>query len=280
MSTYATADYFEAMGLDFVEGRTFMRDEHRRPPRVVVVNQDFVKRAFGEKPLGRVVTLTTVGHAGERASVDAMVVGVIADPPGRPIFSRLPNVFFPAPDGPRFALDLAVRFEGDAKGMASAIRTIVSGLEPRLPLDQFRTGEELRRLRNSRQYTLTQVVSLLGVLSLVLAAAGLYGVVSYMVTLRQKEIGIRMALGAGSSSVLRLVLRQSIVPVLGGCILGALGAAVIAKVTRAQLYGVSPMDPFAFGGATLLLVLVMIAASLVPARRASRVDPVDVLRRE
>ena len=280
MPTFATADFFETMGLDFVEGRTFMRDEHRRPPRVVVVNQDFVKRAFGENPLGRVVTLTTVGEKGERTSVDAMVVGVIANPPGRPIFSQVPNVFFPAPAGPRPALDLAVRFEGDANGVASAIRTIVSGIEPRLPLDPVRTGEELRRLRNSRQYTLAQVVSLLGILSLALAAAGLYGVVSYMVTLRQKEIGIRMALGAATGSVLRLVLRQSIVPVLAGCVLGAIGAAIIAKVTRAQLYGVSPLDPFAFGGATLVLLVVMIMASLAPARRASRVDPVVVLRRE
>jgi predicted permease len=280
LSTYATADFFETMGLDFVEGRTFMRDEHRRPPRVVVVNQDFVKRAFGENPLGRVVTLTIVGDKGDRMSVDAMVVGVIANPPDRPIFSRIPNVFFPAPTGPRPALDLALRFEGDAGGVDSAIRTIVSGMEPQLPLDRIRTGEELRRLRNSRQYTLTQVVALLGILSLVLAAAGLYGVASYMVTLRQKEIGIRMALGAASGSVLRLVLRQSIVPVLAGCVVGALGAAIIAKVTRAQLYGVSPMDPYAFGGATLLLVVVMIAASLAPARRAARVDPVEVLRQE
>jgi predicted permease len=280
LSTYATADFFDAMGLHFVEGRTFLPEEHRGPPRVVVVNQEFVKRALGEKTLGRVVTLTTVGENGERTSVDAMVVGVIKNPAGRPIFTKLSNVFFPSPSGPRPALDLAVRFEGDATGVASAIRAVASGLEPRLPLDQFATGEELRRRRNSGQYTLTQVVSLLGILSLVLAAAGLYGVVSYMVTLRQKEIGIRMALGAASGSVLRLVLRQSIVPVLVGCVLGALGAGIIAKVTRAQLYGISPMDPLAFGGATLLLLAVMIVASLTPARRAARVNPVEVLRQE
>ena len=280
VSTHATADFFEAMGLDFVEGRTFVPDEHRRPPRVVVVNQKFVERAFGENPLGRVVTLTTGSETGERTSVDAMVVGVIANPPGRAVFAELPNVFFPAPLGPRPALDLAVRFQGDASGVAAAIRTVVSAMEPRLPLDQILTGEELRRLRNIWQYRVTQIVSLLGILSLGLAAAGLYGVVSYMVTLRQKEIGIRMALGAASASVLRLVLRQSIVPVMLGCALGALGAGIIAKVTRAQLYGVSPLDPLAFGGATLLLLVVMIVASLAPARRASRVNPVDVLRAE
>lgn len=280
LSTFATADFFDAMGLSVVEGRTFVRDEHRGPPRVVVVNQEFVKRAFGENPVGRVVTLTTVSDKGERTSVDAMVVGVIAPAPGRPIFTRLPNVFYPAPPGPRPALDLAVRFEGDAKSVSAAIRTVVAGMEPRLPVDQIATGEELRRRRNSPQYTLTQAVALLGILSLALAAAGLYGVVSYMVTLRQKEIGIRMALGAESRSVLRLVLRQSIVPVLGGCVLGALGATIIAKVTRTQLHGVSPMDPVSFGGAALLLLVVMIVASLAPATRASRLNPVDTLRRE
>lgn len=280
LSTYTTADFFETMGLQFAEGRTFMRDEHRGPARVVIVNQNFVKRAFGENALGRVVTLTSAGENGERNAVDAMVVGVIADPPGRPLFSGLPNVFYPAPDGPRPALDLAVRFEGDAKGVTSAIRTIVSGMEPSLPLEDIRTGEELRRLRNASQYTLTQVVALLGILALALAAAGLYGVVSYMVTLRQKEIGIRMALGAAGGSVLRLVLRQSLVPVLTGCVLGALSAAFVAKVTRSQYYGVSPLDPVAFAGATLLLLVVMIVASLAPARRAARVDPVEVLRQE
>ena len=280
LSTYVTAAFFKTMGLTFAEGRTFMPDEHRRPPRAVVVNQEFVKRAFGENPLGRVITLTSVGERGERTSVDAMVVGVIANPHRQPIFSELPNVFYPAPPVHRPARDLTVRFEGDAKGVTASIRTVVSGMEPRLPVDQFATGDELRRRRNSGQYTLTQVVSLLGGLALALAAAGLYGVVSYMVMLRRKEIGIRMALGAAGGSVLRLVLRQSIVPVLAGCVLGAVGAATVARLTRSQYYGVSPMDPFAFGGATLLLLIVMIVASLAPARRASRVDPVEVLRRE
>jgi ABC-type antimicrobial peptide transport system permease subunit len=101
-----------------------------------------------------------------------------------------------------------------------------------------------------------------------------------MVTLRQKEIGIRKALGAAGGSVLRLVVRQSIVPVLVGCALGAVGAVIAGTLIRSHLYGVSPMDPVAFGGAALLLLLTMLVASLEPARRASRVDPITVLRQE
>jgi ABC-type antimicrobial peptide transport system permease subunit len=117
-------------------------------------------------------------------------------------------------------------------------------------------------------------------LSLVLAAAGLYGVASYMVTLRQREIGIRMAMGAERASVLRLIVRQSILPVIAGCVLGAAGAAVVGMLLRSRLYGVSPVDPLAFAGAALLLLSTMIVACLVPARHAARVDPIQVLRTE
>jgi predicted lysophospholipase L1 biosynthesis ABC-type transport system permease subunit len=116
-------------------------------------------------------------------------------------------------------------------------------MDDRIPLQRIATGAEMRRARNEDRYTLAQTVSLLGILALVLAAAGLYGVVSYMVTMRQKEIGIRMALGAAGGSVLRLIVRQSIVPVLAGCVLGAVGAVAVGALIRSRLYGVSPVDP-------------------------------------
>jgi ABC-type antimicrobial peptide transport system permease subunit len=150
----------------------------------------------------------------------------------------------------------------------------------RLPLARVTTGEDLRRSRNRADYTITQIVSVLGTLALILAAAGVYGVASFMVTMRQKEIGIRMALGAGASGVLRLVLRQTLVPIVLGCVLGAAGAAAVGSVVRSRLYGVSAVDPVAFAIAAGLLLIIMLAASLAPARRASKVDPVTVLRME
>jgi putative ABC transport system permease protein len=153
-------------------------------------------------------------------------------------------------------------------------------MDARLPLGNMATGEDLRRRRNASDYTMVQTVSVLGVLALILAAAGLYGVVSYMVTLRQKEIGIRMALGAEALGILRLVLRQTLVPIILGCVLGAAGAVAVGSLVRSRLYGVSAMDPAALGIAALLLLSTMIVASLAPARRASRVDPVTVLRME
>ena len=145
---------------------------------------------------------------------------------------------------------------------------------------RLRRGRTCGAGATAHDYTVAQTVSVLGVLALVLAAAGLYGVVSYRSTLRQKEIGIRMALGAERANVLRLVLRQSIVPVGVGCALGAAGAVATGSLVRSRLYGVSAMDPLAFGLAALVLLATMTLASLIPARRATQVNPIQVLRTE
>ena len=279
VTTYATAGLFETVGLPVLQGRTFSAEEHRRPPRTVVVNETFAKSVLGGDALGRVVTITESREGDMAAVVEAMVVGVVAAPRGRPMFS-LPMVYYPAPLTREPALDVFVRFEGGADAIAAAVRTIVSAQDARVPVGQITTGEELRRRRNLGDYTQAQTLSVLGVVAIILAASGLYGVASYMVTLRRKEIGIRIALGAERGSVLRLVIRQSMVPVLAGCGLGAAGAVIVGSLVRSRLYGVSPMDPAAFGGAALLLIVTMIVASLAPARRASRVDPIEVLRAE
>jgi ABC-type antimicrobial peptide transport system permease subunit len=208
-----------------------------------------------------------------------VIVGVVPSP----TYSRghtLPIIYYSAPLEPMSAMDLVVRFEGDARTMVAGVSSVIGSTDNRVPVQRIVTGEELRQMRNAPEVRLARTVATLGLLGLALAAAGLYGVVSYMVTLRRKEIGIRLALGAEGSSVLRLVLRQSILPVAVGAMLGAAGAVAMASLIRSHLYGVSPFDPLAFGGATLLLLAVMIVASLVPARRAARVNPVEVLRQE
>jgi predicted permease len=276
--TYATAGFFETMGLQIIRGRGFTTAEQRPPVRAVIVNERFTRK-FGGDALGRVVQLAD-GPVGNPTMFDAMIVGIVVASPNRPLLTDFPNVFYPAPLLHEPALDLLVRFEGDPDGMASAVRTIVSGMDARLPLGQIATGEDLRRARNASSYAVARTISVLGVLALILAAAGLYGVVSYMVMLRQKEIGIRIALGAERATVLSLILRQAIVPVILGCAVGAAGAVATGALVRSWLYGVSPMDPVAFGGAALLLVGTMVLAALAPARRAAHVDPVEVLRTE
>jgi predicted permease len=278
LGMYAGGQLFETLGLPLLRGRTFSPEESRGLPRAVVVNQPFADTLSGEDALGRMLRIAA-GEGSFATAVDAVIIGIVAPPTARRTDS-LPMVFHPAPLAPEAALKLLVRFEGNAAAVTGAIRDAVGSLDSRVPVERIFTGEDLRRRRHTWDYTLVGMVSILGVLALVLASAGLYGVVSYMVTLRQREIGIRMALGAEGGSVLRLVVRQTIVPVLAGCVLGGAGAAAVGLLLRSRLHGVSPMDPLAFGGATGLLLITMIAASLAPARRAARVDPITVLRQE
>ena len=281
LGMYAGGELFETLGLPLLRGRTFSSQELRGPPRAVVINQPFAE-ALGGDALGRTLQIAIrTGPQGMPATpVDVMIVGIVAPTSLERTVLSLPMVFYPAPLVQETALTLLVRFDGGAAAAAGAIRTTVAALDNRVPIERIFTGEELRRRRHTWEFTLVKAISVLGVLSLLLASFGLYGVVSYMVTMRQREIGIRMALGAEGGSVLRLVVRQSIVPVLAGCVLGGAGAVIMAMLLRSRLYGVSPMDPLAFGGAALLLLITMIAASLAPARRASRVDPIQVLRTE
>jgi ABC-type antimicrobial peptide transport system permease subunit len=282
LGMYAGGELFETLGLPLLRGRTFSPQELRGTPRAIVINQAFAEALGGDDALGR--TLQIAGRKGPQGTpatpVDVRVVGVVAPTASQRTVLSLPIVFYPAPLVQETALTLLVRFEGGAAAAAGAIRTTVAALDSRVPIERIFTGEELRRRRHTWEFTLVKAISVLGVLSLILAAFGLYGVVSYMVTMRQREIGIRMALGAEGASVLRLVVRQSIVPVLAGCVLGGAGAVIVAMLLRSRLYGVSPMDPLAFGGAALLLLVTMIAASVAPARRAARVDPIQVLRTE
>ena len=125
-----------------------------------------------------------------------------------------------------------------------------------------------------------QAVGVLGILALLLAAGGLYSVVAYIVSLRRQEVGIRLALGADAGSIVGMIVRQALLPTLLGAAIGAGGAAATGALIRSRLYGASPVDPIAFGGATLLMLAVMLLASWLPARHAGRVDPISVLRQE
>jgi putative ABC transport system permease protein len=278
MGVYAGGEFFDAMRLPILRGRSFLPEEQRGAPRAVIVNQAFAKSLSQSDALGLVLRLGAASAAYPVAH-DAVIVGVVPSPTYS-LGHTHPIVYYPVPLEPMPAVDLLVRFDGDGPGMIAAVSGVVGSIDNRIPVKRIVTGEQLRQLRNAPDINRARAVSVLGLLGLVLAAAGLYGVVSYMVTLRRKEIGIRMALGAERASVLRLILRQSVVPVVVGCVFGAIGAASMSSVIRSRLYGVSPVDPVAFAGATLLLLAVMVLASLAPARHASRVDPVEVLRQE
>jgi ABC-type antimicrobial peptide transport system permease subunit len=193
-------------------------------------------------------------------------------------------IFFPKPflspiqDGA--ALTLHLRSEGPAAALAPAVRRLVAQLNPQVPILELDTLDQKIRADILLQRMLAKAAALLGIVALLLASLGLYGVTSYSVAMRAREIAVRMALGARPNSVLALVLRQAATLVLIGSVLGAIAASVVGGLIQAEIYGVAGVPFATLGGAAALLAAAMFLASILPARRAARLDPNVALRDE
>ena len=166
------------------------------------------------------------------------------------------------------------------EALAPGIRRAVGEMDPALPIVQLRTMEEVVGASVTRQRFLSLLLAVFASVALILAAIGTYGILSYMVTEREREIGIRMALGAGQGQVLNLVLGQGLGIALIGIVLGIGGAFALSRVTSSLLYGVSPSDPLTYGAVAVVIALVATAACIVPSHRATRVDPLEAIRAE
>jgi len=269
-------DYFETLNIPLLRGRDFNAQDREGAPGVAIVNETFARRYFpGEDPIGMRVSLA--GAQGPWLEV----VGLARD--GKYVtLGEVPAPFLYQPLAQRHesGMVLMLRTSGDPSGLVPAVRREVHSIEPNLPLTNARLMEELLSTSLYPARMGAVLIGVFGLLALVLASVGLYGVMSYSVSRRTREIGIRMALGARGGDVLRLVLRQSMTLVAFGVALG-LGAAFAAtRLLAGFLYGVSPTDPAAFIGIAALLSIVSLAASLVPARRAATVDPLVAFRYE
>lgn len=269
--TMVSDGYFEAMGIPIAEGRPIeARDDSASAP-VIVVNQRFAERFWpGASPLGKVVR--TAGR-------ERTVVGVV--PTGK--YRRMgedPTAYMYLPQSQVWTSGMVihVRAAGDPTAMIPVLRTEVAALDPNLPLSDVRTmtahlGTALLPARLAGT-----VLGIFGILGLTLAAVGMYGVMSYAVAQRTREIGIRMAIGAGQAKVLGLVMRQGLALVAIGGLIGIAGAGVAARLVRSVLYGENAFDPVTFVGVPVVLLAVAALAIWVPARRATKVDPVLALR--
>ena len=279
LGVYTSGDPFSVLDVPMVQGRAFVADDHEGRPRSVIVNQPFADQMLNGNALGRSVRIGSVGTKYEAAH-DVTIVGVVAVPDGRRNDKRLPLVYYPVPLEHQPSLKLLMRFDGPAAPIANGIREVVRRIDDRLPVATLRTGRQMRDDWGGERRWLAASMAVLGVAALVLAAAGLFSVVSYVVAQRRREIGIRMTLGASASSVVRMILRQALGATLIGCLLGAAAAAAAGQIVRSKMFGVSPIDPLAFAGAALVMLTVMAISSAIPAMRATRVDPMDVLRTE
>jgi predicted permease len=281
----AGAEYFDVLGLAPLAGRVFSADDRPTTTPVAVVNQSFVDRFWpGQDPLGRRVR--PLNPNGEWRVVVGVVPNVLQGDPLRQTFK--PLLYAPVSQGPMgLTAYWMARTSGPPAAIASAVRAAVEAVDSDVSLANFLTLREsfafdrdFMDLEHSELGKHAKVAPVFAIIALLLSAVGLIAVVGYAVSQRTKEIGIRMAVGATSTDIRRLILRQGLVPVAVGVVIGVTLSLAANQLLRAQLVGVSPTDPVVLTSAPALLVMIALLASQLPARRAVAVNPVVALRND
>ncbi len=274
-----TPGYFDALGIHVIAGRGFRVSDDQTAPKVAVVNSTFAKRYFGNTiPVGR--HFGVGGDPGTRT--DIQIAGVVNDTRYESFRDEIPpQIFLPQMQRPAYgSRTVYVRSERDSPGTFMAIRSSVRELDPNIPVVNMKTFE--RQINESliTERMIATLAGLFGILATALALIGLYGVMSFTVTRRSREIGIRMSLGAMRENVVWLIMREALLLIAAGILIGLPAAYALTRLVRAQLYGIDPGDPASIVLATLLLAAVTAVAGYVPARRAASFNPLRVLRHE
>jgi predicted permease len=275
-----TADpsYFNAIGIPLLRGRTFTVADNDGSANVAIINRSLAVKLYGNAdPIGRRVA-NCIGGPPEQP-VWREIVGVVGDVHANGLSNDTPNeVYTPTPQFSQSQLTLVVRSNIDTPSLLPSIRRTVAAIDPMLPLAKVQTMEDAIGRSLSLPRFNMWLLTLLGATGLILAVVGIYGVISYFVTQRTRELGVRMALGASTASVRWMIVRQ-------GLVLGTLGVAIGSAVSygatrlmRSQLFGVTTHDPVTFTLVSAILVATAVAASYLPARRATRIDPLEALR--
>jgi predicted permease len=273
--------FFETMGIPMILGRDFAAADGQQAPRVAVVSESFARKYFsGEDSLGKPLRFKD-----EKADEQITVVGVVKDVKALSLRERepVPQVYIPLAQAPADLLGqvtMEVRTALEPATAAAAVREAMREVDVNLPLVQIITQEAQTEGALQNERSLSTLSTLFGVLALLLACLGLYGIAAYSVAARTREIGIRMALGARPDDVHRLVIRQGMQLALTGVVVGLAGAFVVSRVLASLLFGISSADSLIYAGVALLQVFVALAACYIPARRAARVDPMVALRYE
>jgi putative ABC transport system permease protein len=277
-----TPNYFETLGMPLVQGRFFTAADTEKAPAVVVINSAMARTYFpGENPLGKRLQLGAIPEF----DVPWMeVVGVVGDVRQGLDLDPQAEMYLPYRQAdqvlPVFQLSIVLRTATDPLLQAAALRSALGEIDPNQPLVRVRTMEENMAATVAQPRFRTWLIGIFAALALVLAGVGVYGVMSYTVTQRTSEIGIRVTLGAQPEDVFRIVVGEGLRLALAGVGAGILAALALTRLLRSFLYGVSAYDPLTFGGVALILTLVAVAASFFPARRATLVDPLVALRYE
>jgi predicted permease len=272
---FATAGYFETIGTPVLNGRSFALTDDEKAPKVVMINAALARRYFaGEDPVGKMLDLW--GTKGVK------IIGVVGDVKDSPDGTAAKPAFYfnDWQNTDRDARVIVLRSTANLAPLVQAVRTEFASLDKDLPVTDIKPMEEVgAHAVSSTRFTFL-LIGCFAVLALVLACVGIFGVMAYSVTQRTHEFGIRMALGAQQRDVLRMVLTQGARLLIAGLVLGWIAAFSLTRVMAGLLYGVSAGDPWTFAGVSALLAAVTIAACVLPARRATKVDPIEALRYE
>jgi putative ABC transport system permease protein len=273
-------EYFRAVNVPVMKGRAFETRDNDSAPRVVLVNQSLARRDFsGEEPVGKRINFGGTTPDGQPVWFE--IVGVVADMRSLELNTEpVPEIYTSYLQDPFAGMSYVVRTAVEPESLVPAVRETVREIDKAQPVAEFKEMEQIVSEVAAQPRFNTLLLGLFAAVALLLAAAGIYGVMSYSVTQRTHEIGLRMALGAQTSDVIRLIVGQCIKLTLAGLALGLVCAYALTRVMAALLYGVSPTDPSTFASGALLLVIVALLACYLPARRASKVDPLVALRYE
>ena len=275
-SARISPEYFRTLGIRLLAGREFSASEVAGSPKVAVVNESFARLfRLGPQPVGRRLGL----GRGETAVFDVEIVGLVADakssyiaePPG-------PQLFLPLRQGSAGPVTFYLRTDGDPRSLMSAVRDILKRIDQALPVERLRTMEEQIRDNAQGPRVLAGLSGSLAGIAMLLAGVGLYGLLSYTVARRTREIGIRVALGARRRDVVGLIVRRATIPIAIGLAAGVFGALASSRLLESLLYQVTPSDPVVLSTIVGILGGAALIATLMPARRAAGVDPLVVLK--
>jgi putative ABC transport system permease protein len=279
---FVTPRFLDAMGTRLVSGRAFTERDDAAAPLVAIVSEAVVRRYWPHSnPLGGHLTVMARVYSGERsASKPVEIVGVAKDVRNDNLWRPEPAIYVPMAQKPVSGVFLVARTGGPPMSAVPAIRDAVRSLDKEQPVNNVRTMDEVvSRTYGAIRFPMA-LLWIFAALALVLSAVGIFGVMSYTVSRRTQEIAIRIALGAGRAEVLRLVLREGLAVTAAGVAVGLAGSLALSRVMSGYVYGVTATDPVTFVAASLILTLVALVASYLPAVRASKVDPIVALRCE
>src|SRR5947209_4129285 len=274
-------DYFRTMGIPFLKGRDFTERDDQTAPGVVIVNEAFAQKFFPNKdPLGKRIKPGI--SVDENKPVMREIVGVVGNVKHKNLSmaEEDPEAYVPHEQLPFDTMTLVVKTNVNAASITSAVRNEVRALDKDLPVYSIKTLDEYLAASVSQPRFNTLLLAIFAGLALILTAIGLYGVMSYSVVQRTHELGIRLALGAQTHDIQKLVVGQGMALTLIGVVIGLIGAFALTRIMRSLLFGISATDPLTFIAVSLLLSTIALIACLIPARRAMKVDPMIALRYE